>query len=334
MNIAIIGLGKMGSNIAIRLSRFHHHVVIYDNNPQAITDSFEKIEPGYGHKSDNFADLFRKLDSLNKETKQPKIIWLMLPAGPITDKVLAQATHHLEGGDIIIDGGNTYYKDDVIRAKALQTQGLNFADVGTSGGIWGLQRGYCLMYGARPEVAKTIAPILASLSQADEHRDTKKPAPVSMPQYGYLHCGPPGSGHFVKMVHNGIEYGMMQAFAEGFDVLKRRGTHDKLKEDEKFDLNLDEIAEVWRHGSVVSSFLLDLIAHSLSSDPQLSDLSGHVTDSGEGRWTIEAAIEEDVPTPVITASLFARFRSRTENTFAEKMLSAMRRGFGGHIEQK
>jgi 6-phosphogluconate dehydrogenase len=265
----------------------------------------------------------------------PKIVWVMLPAGHITEEAVQTLAGLLGRGDIVIDGGNTMYKDDIRRAKQLREKGIVYVDVGTSGGVWGLQRGYCMMIGGEDEAVKYIDPILAALAPGEgtidktPHREGRNPTA----EQGYLHCGPAGAGHFVKMVHNGIEYGMMQAYAEGFDVLKNKNSHE-LPEDQRFDLNMGDIAEVWRRGSVVSSWLLDLTAQALATDEKLERFSGDVSDSGEGRWTIDAAVEEAVPVPVLAASLFARFRSRQQHTFGEKMLSAMRFGFGGHVEPK
>jgi 6-phosphogluconate dehydrogenase len=259
----------------------------------------------------------------------------MLPAGKITEATIAQLSAHLKPGDIIIDGGNTYYKDDIRRAAELKKSGIVYLDVGTSGGVWGLQRGYCMMIGGEKAAVDFLDPIFAALApgrgdiSATPHRDGTDPR-VEM---GYIHSGPAGSGHFVKMVHNGIEYGLMQAYAEGFDILDSKGSKS-LPEAERYDLNVSDIAEVWRRGSVVSSWLLDLSAQALAKDPELEGFSGYVEDSGEGRWTVEAAIEEAVPAEVLTAALYTRFRSRQTHNFAEKMLSAMRLGFGGHVEKK
>ena len=257
----------------------------------------------------------------------------MLPAGHITEETVQALGGMMQKGDIIIDGGNTMYKDDIRRAKVLREKGVVYIDVGTSGGIWGLQRGYCMMIGGDEEAVKHIDPILSALAPGEgnidktPHREERNPTA----EQGYLHCGPAGAGHFVKMVHNGIEYAIMQAYAEGFDVLKNKNGHE-LAEDERFDLHMGDIAEMWRRGSVISSWLLDLTAQALATDENLEKFSGDVSDSGEGRWTIDAAVEEAVPVPVLAASLFARFRSRQQHTYGEKMLSAMRFGFGGHVE--
>ncbi len=259
----------------------------------------------------------------------------MLPSGKITEDAVQSLAGLMEKGDIVIDGGNSMYKDDIRRAAQLREKGIVYVDVGTSGGVWGLQRGYCMMIGGEDAAVKYIDPILATLAPGEGsiEKTPNRDGRNRTAEQGYLHCGPAGSGHFVKMVHNGIEYGMMQAYAEGFDVLKNKNSHE-LAEDQRFDLNMGDIAEVWRRGSVVSSWLLDLTASALASDEKLEKFSGDVSDSGEGRWTIDAAVEEAVPVPVLAASLFARFRSRQDHTFGEKMLSAMRFGFGGHVEPK
>jgi 6-phosphogluconate dehydrogenase len=266
----------------------------------------------------------------------PRTVWVMLPAGRITEETIARLAGLMKPGDVVIDGGNTNFKDDVRRARELAPRGIKYLDVGTSGGVWGLQRGYCLMIGGDAEVVKRLDPIfsalapgLGSIERTTERNGEKGLDPRA--EQGYIHAGPVGAGHFVKMIHNGIEYGMMQAFAEGFDIMRNRASA-KLPADERYDLNLADIAEVWRRGSVVTSWLLDLTASALARNQALDGFSGHVEDSGEGRWTIEAAIEEAVPADVLAASLFVRFRSRQDHTFAEKVLSAMRLGFGGHVE--
>jgi 6-phosphogluconate dehydrogenase len=266
----------------------------------------------------------------------PRTVWVMLPAGKITEETIKQLAGLMKSGDVIIDGGNTNFKDDVRRARELAPKGIKYLDVGTSGGVWGLQRGYCLMIGGDADAVKRLDPIFSALApgvgtiERTKERDGEKQLDPRAEQ-GYLHAGPVGAGHFVKMIHNGIEYGMMQAFAEGFDIMRHRAS-EKLPADERYDLNLADVAEVWRRGSVVTSWLLDLTASALAKNEQLEGFSGHVEDSGEGRWTIEAAIEEAVPADVLAASLFVRFRSRQQHTFAEKVLSAMRLGFGGHVE--
>jgi 6-phosphogluconate dehydrogenase len=257
----------------------------------------------------------------------------MLPAGEITEQTIKTLGELMEPGDTIIDGGNTFYKDDIRRAKTLAEKHVGYIDVGTSGGVWGLERGYCMMIGGPKEEVERLDPIFAALApgMGDVERTAERKNRDPRPEQGYMYCGPAGSGHFVKMVHNGIEYGLMQAYAEGFDVLKAESSHE-LPEDERFSLDVADIAEVWRRGSVVSSWLLDLTASALAENETLSEFTGHVTDSGEGRWTVEAAIEEAVPVPVLSTALYARFRSRSGNTFGEKLLSAMRNKFGGHVE--
>ena len=272
-------------------------------------------------------------DVVSKLTETPRAIWVMLPHGKITEDTINTLAGMLSKGDIIIDGGNTYYKDDVRRGKALAEKGIRYIDVGTSGGVWGLERGYCLMIGGDTDAVKHLDPIFATLAPGigSIERTPGREGRDARAEQGYIHAGPVGAGHFVKMVHNGIEYGMMQAFAEGFDILRNRNS-DKLPEGERYDLNMGDIAEVWRRGSVISSWLLDLAAQAMARDEKLDAFTGDVEDSGEGRWTIEAAIEEAVPADVLSAALFVRFRSRQDHTFAEKVLSAMRFGFGGHVE--
>ncbi|AOX19243.1 phosphogluconate dehydrogenase (NAD(+)-dependent, decarboxylating) [Kozakia baliensis] len=331
MQIGIVGLGRMGGNIAVRLTRHGHDVVLFDRDPAAVTKTHDRAEKGRAQSASSVEDLVSKISA------DRKIVWVMLPAGDITEACVQQLKGLLGKDDIVIDGGNSYYKDDVRRSHVLAEKGIHYIDVGTSGGVWGLERGYCMMYGGTKDSTDHIDPILKALApgKGDVVRTTGRDKPGLDPraEEGYLHCGPAGSGHFVKMVHNGIEYGMMQAFAEGFDVMKSKNSN-VLPEDQRFDLNMADIAEVWRRGSVVSSWLLDLTADALAKNESLSEFSGEVADSGEGRWTIEAAIEESVPVPVMTASLFTRFRSRSGNNYAEKVLSAMRFGFGGHVEKK
>ncbi|MBB2201472.1 phosphogluconate dehydrogenase (NAD(+)-dependent, decarboxylating) [Gluconacetobacter tumulisoli] len=331
MQIGIIGLGRMGGNIAVRLTRHGHDVVLFDRDPATVAKVAERTEGGRGIAASSVEDLVTKLSA------DRKIVWVMLPSGEITEAAVQQLNGLLGKDDIVIDGGNSYYKDDVRRAAQLSEKGIHYIDVGTSGGVWGLERGYCMMYGGTKDSTDHIDPILSALApgkgDAPVTPDRDKPGLDPRAEQGYLHCGPAGSGHFVKMVHNGIEYGMMQAFAEGFDIMKTKNSAI-LPEDQRFDLNMADIAEVWRRGSVVSSWLLDLTAEALAKNASLSEFTGEVADSGEGRWTLEAAIEESVPAPVITASLFTRFRSRTGNNYAEKVLSAMRFGFGGHVEKK
>ncbi|CUW46187.1 decarboxylating 6-phosphogluconate dehydrogenase [Novacetimonas hansenii] len=329
MQIGIVGLGKMGGNISVRLTRHDHDVVLFDRDPDVVSKVGARAEAGRTKPATGLKDMVGKL------TAERRIIWLMLPAGEVTEAAVTELSGLLGKGDILIDGGNSFYKDDIRRAAELAKKGIHYVDVGTSGGVWGLERGYCMMYGGTKDATDHIDPILRALAPGlgDVVRTPGRDKPGMDPraELGYLHCGPAGSGHFVKMVHNGIEYGIMQAFAEGFDVMKSKNS-TALPEDQRFELNMPDIAEVWRRGSVVSSWLLDLSAQALAGNPDLSNYTGEVADSGEGRWTIDAAIEEAVPVPVITAALFTRFRSRTGNNYAEKMLSAMRFGFGGHVE--
>jgi 6-phosphogluconate dehydrogenase len=322
MQIGVVGLGRMGGNITKRLMRGGHKCVVYDRDAKAVSGLAGDGAAG----GKDLADLVRQLEA-------PRTIWVMLPAGKITDDTVTELGGLLAKGDVIIDGGNTFYRDDIRRAKALKDKGVDYIDVGTSGGVWGLERGYCMMVGGDKAAVDHVDPILKTLAPGLGDIPRTKRAADADPraEQGYIHTGPVGSGHFVKMVHNGIEYGLMQAYAEGFDILQGKGS-SALPEDERFDLNLPDVAEVWRRGSVISSWLLDLTAQALAGDAHLAKYSGEVDDSGEGRWTIEAAIEEAVPADVLSAALFARFRSRQEHTFGEKLLSAMRFGFGGHIE--
>jgi 6-phosphogluconate dehydrogenase len=323
MKIGVIGLGRMGGNIVRRLMKAGHSCVVYDANTAA----------GQALAGEGAVAAASVPDLVNALGESPRTVWVMLPAGKITEETIAQLGGLMRSGDAIIDGGNTNFKDDVRRARELKPKGIHYLDVGTSGGVWGLSRGYCLMIGGDAATVKRLDPIFSALApgvgtiERTDDRDKLDPRA----EHGYIHAGPVGAGHFVKMIHNGIEYGMMQAFAEGFDIMKSRGS-TKLPADERYDLNLADIAEVWRRGSVVTSWLLDLTAAALAKDAQLEHFSGSVEDSGEGRWTIEAAIEEAVPADVLAASLFVRFRSRQQHTFAEKVLSAMRLGFGGHVE--
>ena len=323
MQLGVIGLGRMGANISRRLMRAGHSTVVWDANPASVQSLG----------SDGAVSATGLADLVSKMTDSPRAVWIMLPHGKITEDTITALAGMLSQGDIIIDGGNTYYKDDVRRGRELAAKGLRYLDVGTSGGVWGLERGYCLMIGGDTDAVKHLDPIFKALApgigtiERTGGRENHDPRA----EHGYIHAGPVGAGHFVKMIHNGIEYGMMQAMAEGFDILKGRGS-SKLPDGERFDLNTADIAEVWRRGSVVTSWLLDLTSAALARDTALSSFSGVVEDSGEGRWTIEAAIEEAVPADVLAASLFTRFRSRQEHTFAEKVLSAMRFGFGGHVE--
>lgn len=321
MKLAMIGLGRMGGNMARRLMRAGHEIVAYDAN----TDAVKQLAGEGATGAASLQDVAAKLDS-------PAIYWIMLPAGAITESVMRDIAAIAQPGDIIIDGGNSFWKHDLERAKYLADRQLHFVDVGVSGGVWGLERGYCMMIGGPKEQVDHLDPVLKALAPGvGTVSRTKRPATEGewKAEQGYVHCGPAGSGHFTKMVHNGIEYGMMQAYAEGFDVLKQRAKEGL---DTRYDLNLSDIAEVWRRGSVISSWLLDLISIALAEDQSLSKFSGRVADSGEGRWTIDAAMEEAVPIDVLAASLFARYRSRVEESYADQLLSAMRFGFGGHVE--
>ena len=322
MKLAMLGLGRMGGNMARRLMAAGHEIVAFDRDPEAVTELVG--EGAQGAKS--IAEAAKMLGT-------PAIFWLMLPAGEITEAVMREVAEVAEPGGIVIDGGNSFWKHDLERSKYLAKRGLHFVDVGVSGGVWGRTRGYCMMIGGEPEQVEHLDPLFQALAPGigtiERTRNNRPHDHRWKAEHGYVHCGPAGSGHFVKMVHNGIEYGMMQAYAEGFDVLKARAKDDL---DVRYDLDLADIAEVWRRGSVISSWLLDLISSALSVDQSLSKFSGRVADSGEGRWTIDAAMEEAVPVDVLAAALFARYRSRVEVSFADQMLSAMRFGFGGHVE--
>ncbi|GAN76406.1 phosphogluconate dehydrogenase (NAD(+)-dependent, decarboxylating) [Acidisphaera rubrifaciens] len=324
MQIGVIGLGRMGGNIVRRLERAGHSCVVFDQNPDAVSGLAKDGAKGAGD-----------LDDLIAKLTPPRAVWVMLPAGKITEQTVEHLAEHMEKGDIVIDGGNTFYKDDIRRAKELQGKGIHYVDVGTSGGVWGLERGYCLMIGGEKAIVDHLDPIFKTLApgRGDIPRTPGREKFDARAEDGYIHAGPVGAGHFVKMVHNGIEYGLMQAYAEGFDILRNKSS-DALPADERYTLNMADIAEVWRRGSVISSWLLDLTSDALAKDESLDHFSGSVQDSGEGRWTIEAAIEEAVPADVLSAALYVRFRSRLDHTFAEKLLSAMRFGFGGHVEPK
>jgi len=320
MQIGIVGLGRMGANIARRLMKHGHQVVGYDANESAV----KGLEGATGATSPE--DLVAKLDA-------PRHVWVMLPAGHITEDAISKLGELLSKNDCVIDGGNTFFKDDIRRAHTLKAKNIAYLDVGTSGGVWGLERGYCMMIGGDKKVVDRLDPIFKALAPGAgtiERTPNREKADPRVTE-GYMHVGPAGSGHFVKMVHNGIEYGLMQAYAEGFDIMRGR-SGDQLPEDERFNINVADVAEVWRRGSVVASWLLDLTSIALAKSGDLKEFSGKVDDSGEGRWTVEAAVAEAVSAPVITAALFARFRSRSSNTFGEKLLSAMRKEFGGHIE--
>ena len=322
MQLGMIGLGRMGGNIVRRLMRGGHSCVVYDKSADAVRGlAGEGAAP-----SRDLADFVHQLD-------KPRAVWVMLPAGAITHATIVELADLLEKGDTLIDGGNSFFQDDVRHAEMLNAKGIRYLDVGTSGGIWGLERGYCMMIGGDRDAADHLDPIFAALAPgrgtipATPGRQGRDPRV----EQGYMYCGPAGSGHFVKMVHNGIEYGLMQAFAEGFDIL-RNVNSPAVPENRRYKLDLADVAEVWRRGSVVSSWLLDLSAIALAEDADLREFSGHVEDSGEGRWTIQAAIEQAVPAEVLSAALYTRFRSRQDHTFAEKILSAMRKQFGGHQE--
>jgi 6-phosphogluconate dehydrogenase len=323
MQLGVIGLGRMGGNIARRLMHGGHQCVVWDQAAAAVDGLAKDGAAGAKDPKDLVAQL-----------SAPRAVWVMLPAGAVTEGMIDQLAGLLSAGDVIIDGGNTFYRDDIRRAKALGDKSIRYVDVGTSGGVWGLERGYCMMIGGDKATVDRLDPIFATLAPGPgDIPRTKRPAGADgRAVNGYIHAGPVGAGHFVKMVHNGIEYGLMQAYAEGFDILKGKGG-EVLPEADRFDLNLTDIAEVWRRGSVISSWLLDLTAQALADDAQLAKFVGDVADSGEGRWTVDAAIEEAVPANVLTTALYARFRSREGHTFGEKLLSAMRFGFGGHIEQ-
>ncbi|HVJ54297.1 MAG TPA: decarboxylating 6-phosphogluconate dehydrogenase [Aliidongia sp.] len=323
MQMGMIGLGRMGGNIVRRLIAHGHSCVVYDRDSKPIEELVQEKATG----AQGLEDMVRKLEA-------PRVVWVMLPAGKITEETVMKLADLMDKGDIIIDGGNSFWQDDIRRAEALKPRGIRYVDVGTSGGVWGRERGYCMMVGGDKEAVDHIDPILGALAPGLGTIDrTKRPDGAdSRPERGYMHCGRTGAGHFVKMVHNGIEYGLMQAYAEGFDIMKNANS-ESLPENHRFDLNLGDIAEVWRRGSVVSSWLLDLTAISLAHDAKLDGFTGSVEDSGEGRWTIQAAIDEAVPADVLSAALYTRFRSRQNHTFAEKLLSAMRNQFGGHIEK-
>lgn len=322
MQVCVIGLGRMGGNIARRLMEGGHQCVVYDRAAEAVA---EVVGAG--------AQGVDSLEAAVEALQPPRVCWVMLPAGAPTEDTVQALGDLLAPGDTVIDGGNSFYRHDIRRARELAAKRIDYVDCGTSGGVWGLTRGYCLMVGGERAAFERIEPILKTLAPGEGTvPKIKRPAGCDpRAELGYIHAGPAGAGHFVKMIHNGIEYGLMQAYAEGFDILRNK-SKDALPDDERYDLNLPDIAEVWRRGSVISSWLLDLTAQALAGDPLLEQFAGQVADSGEGRWTIEAAIEEAVPVDVLASALFARFRSRQDHTFAEKLLSAMRYGFGGHVE--
>ena len=322
MQIGMVGLGRMGANIVRRLMRAGHTAVVFDRDPA----------PGArlaGEGATPAADLAALIAALSV----PRTVWIMLPAGAATEAAITEIADLLSPGDTIIDGGNTFWKDDVRRSKELAARNITYLDVGTSGGVWGLERGYCLMIGGPKETVERLDRIFKALAPGLGEIEPTPGRASDDPrvEQGYLHAGPNGAGHFVKMIHNGIEYGMMQAFAEGFDIMKHASS-ERLAPELRLDLDVADIAEVWRRGSVITSWLLDLTATALAEDKELATFSGHVEDSGEGRWTVQAAIEEAVPAEVLTSALYTRFRSRQQHTFAEKVLSAMRKGFGGHAE--
>ena len=336
MQLGMIGLGRMGANMVRRLIRKGHNCVVFDRSPQVVDDLVKEKATGAA----SLAELVEKL-------AKPRAIWLMVPAA-VVDDTIADLLPHLEAGDILIDGGNSYYVDDIRRAKELTPRKIHYVDVGTSGGVWGLERGYCMMIGGETEVIKRLDPIFAALApgMGDVPRTVGREKIDGTAEQGYLHCGPNGAGHFVKMVHNGMEYGIMAAYAEGLAILRGANVGKQASgavdaettplrdpEQYQYELNLRDITEVWRRGSVIASWLLDLTANALLQDPNLSKFAGHVSDSGEGRWTIKAAIDEAVPVPVLTSALYERFSSRGEADFANKLLSAMRYQFGGHIEK-
>ncbi len=322
MQLGMIGLGRMGGNIVRRLMQHGHSCVVYDKSADAVRGLAGE---GAGASKD-LGDFVRQLAA-------PRAVWVMLPSGPITDETIAELGGLLSSGDIVIDGGNSFFHDDIRHADMLKPKGIHFVDVGTSGGVWGLERGYCMMIGGDKSVVDHLDPILSTLAPGIGTIDRTPGRQGRDPraEHGYLHCGPVGAGHFVKMVHNGIEYGVMQAYAEGFDIL-RNVNSAAVPENRRYQLDLPDIAEVWRRGSVISSWLLDLTAIALAKDAKLAEFTGQVADSGEGRWTIQAAIEEAVPAEVLSAALYTRFRSRQDHTFAERILSAMRHEFGGHQE--
>ncbi len=334
MQLGMIGLGRMGANMVRRLMKGGHDCVVFDRNAASV----QALEAEGATGAASFAEQIGKLAA-------PRTLWLMVPAG-VVDATIDELAPLLAPGDTLIDGGNSYYVDDIRRAKALQARGLHYVDVGTSGGVWGLERGYCMMIGGEPATVQRLDPIFATLAPGvGTIALTRGRDGTSRAEHGYLHCGASGAGHFVKMVHNGIEYGMMAAYAEGLAILKAADVgradhaHDaettpmRAPEHYQYELPLHDIAEVWRRGSVIASWLLDLTANALTDDPQLAKFNGHVSDSGEGRWTIQAAIDEAVPAPVLTAALYARFSSRGEAEFQNRVLSAMRFGFGGHVEK-
>jgi len=323
MQLGLVGLGRMGANMVRRLQKGGHTCIVFDLN----SENVKKLAAEGAAGASSLQDLVKQLTN-------PRAVWVMVPAGKATESTVQALAAVMEKGDSIIDGGNSFYKDDIRRAAELKKKGIHYLDAGTSGGVWGVERGYCLMVGGEEDAFGHLEPIFKTLAPGigniDRTPGREKLGGTS--EQGYLRTGPPGSGHFVKMVHNGIEYGVMQAYAEGFDILEHKNSKD-LPEDERFDLDVSQIAELWRRGSVIGSWLLDLTAMALAENTDLSNFSGFVEDSGEGRWTINAAIEQAIPVEVLASALFTRFRSRREHTFAEKVLSAMRYKFGGHVER-
>jgi len=322
MQIGVIGLGRMGANIVRRLERGRHECVAYDANASVVAR----------HAAEGLPAL-PSLDVFLERLKPPRVVWVMVPAGAPTEATISKLAELLQRDDVVIDGGNTFYQDDIARAAVLRRNGIHYIDVGTSGGIFGLERGFCLMIGGERAVAERLDPIFATLAPGEDQISPTPGREGRPAARGYLYCGPHGAGHFVKMIHNGIEYGMMQAYAEGLDILQS-AAKESVPSERRYNLDLADIAEVWLHGSVISSWLLDLTAAALAENATLSNFSGVVEDSGEGRWTVQAAIEQAVPAEVMTAALYARFRSRQDHTFAERVLSAMRFKFGGHVEPK
>ena len=336
MQLGMVGLGRMGANIVRRLMRDGHECVVYDVNPDTVKELAGEGAIG----SDSLDDFVQKLT-------KPRAAWVMVPAGSITESTVNELAQRLEPGDTIIDGGNSYYRDDIARAHAVAEKGLHYIDVGTSGGVWGLERGFCLMIGGEDEVVNRLSPLFASIApgMGGAGRTPGREGEPTQAELGFLHCGPNGAGHFVKMVHNGIEYGIMAAYAEGLNILRNANAGNVKREMDaetaplehpeyyRYDLDIASVAEVWRRGSVIASWLLDLTAEALAASPDLSEFSGRVSDSGEGRWTAIAAIEEGVPAPVLTTALYSRFASRELDHFANQVLSAMRKGFGGHAEK-
>jgi 6-phosphogluconate dehydrogenase len=336
MQIAMVGLGRMGANLVRRLMRAGHDCVVFDINPDAVKELQGEGATG----ASSLEDLVAKL-------AKPRAVWVMVPAGGITDKTVRDLAGHMEPDDVVIDGGNSYYRDDIARSAALSESGIHYIDVGTSGGVWGLERGYCLMIGGPDQIVDRLRPIFEAIAPGvdAEPRTLGRDGTPAPSEHGYLHCGPAGAGHFVKMVHNGIEYGVMAAYAEGLNILKNAnaGTASRQADAEtapleqpeyyRYDINLADVAEVWRRGSVIGSWLLDLTAAALLRSPTLEEFSGRVSDSGEGRWTAVAAVQEGVPAPTLATALFSRFGSRDLDHFANQILSAMRKGFGGHAER-